>query len=75
MGNQKTRTGPYYATVHFPVGNVRGVGGMYSTRSLRRGQLVGPGEGTIYRTWSDAMAAAERYVQKNGGLAGTYSAR
>lgn len=75
MATIKTRSGPYFAVVYTPAGNVRGVGGMYSTVALRRGRPAPKGEGTVYPSYSAAIEAAKRYTAKHGGEAGAYSAR
>jgi hypothetical protein len=73
----KDRTGrnrPHYATNLTRVGDVRGVGNMYSTVALRRGRPAARGEGTVYPTWYAAMEVAERYAAKHGGKAGAEQA-
>ena len=75
MASTKTRTGPYYAVVYTRCGDVRGIGGMYSTVALRRGRPAPNGEGTIYPSYAAAIEAATRYTAKHGGEAGAQSAR
>ena len=74
MAKNRTRTGPFRAVVYMRDGDVRGVGGVYTVRSIRRGKLVESGHGTVYPSWAAAMDVARRYVAVHGGQAGARAA-